>query len=141
MPGQNEARMRRIPLEVFNKGDLAAIDELFAPDYVDHVPLPPGFPTGIAGLKQYVTQIRAAFPDFQYTITDEVEEGDIVVHRMTGRGTMQGSFLGMPASGRSATWEELHMARVVGGRLVEHWANVDQMGMLQQLGFIPTPGQ
>lgn len=141
MPGENAKLMSRIPEEVFSKGNLAAVDELFAADHIEHVPLPPEIPAGIPGLKQYVTQLRAAFPDFNYTINDTVEEGDTVVQRLTGRGTMKGDFLGMSASGKSATWEEFHMSRVANGKLVEHWANLDQMGMLQQLGFIPSPGQ
>jgi predicted ester cyclase len=138
---QDLASLRRIPDEVFNKGNLAVADEVFAANYVEHVPLPPGMPTGIAGLKAFVTGLRAAFPDLKYTIEDEMTEGDQVVQRLTASGTHQGEFLGMAATGKKATWSEIHMSRVVGGKLVEHWANSDQIGMLQQLGIIPTPGQ
>jgi predicted ester cyclase len=55
-------------------------------------------------------------------------------------GTMTGDFMGMPASGKSATWEETHMARFADGKLAEHWAVIDQLGMLTQLGFIPPMG-
>jgi predicted ester cyclase len=138
---QDQASLRRIPEEVFNKGNLAIADEVFAPNYIEHVALPPGMPTGIAGFKAFVTGLRAAFPDFKYTIEDEMTEGDQVVQRLTASGTHQGEFLGMAATGKKATWSEIHIARVGGGKLVEHWANSDQMGMLQQLGIIPTPGQ
>ena len=136
---ENKARMNRIPLEVFNEGKLGVVDELMAADYVEHVATP-GFPGGTAGLKQFVTALRAAFPDFNYTVDDSIAEGDKVVQRVTARGTMKGAFAGMPATGKQATWTETHIARVADGKLVEHWADQDRLGMLQQLGVIPTPG-
>jgi predicted ester cyclase len=137
---ENKARMNRIPLEVFNEGKLGVIDEVMAADYVEHLPTP-GFPSGIAGLKQFVTAVRVAFPDFKYTVDESIAEGDKVVQRVTARGTMKGAFAGMAATGKQATWTEIHISRLAGGKLVEHWATVDQLGMLQQLGVIPTPGQ
>jgi predicted ester cyclase len=138
----NQANMRRIPEEMFNKGNLAVADEVIAADYVEHVTgLPPDFPSGVEGLKQVATMIRAAFPDFHYTIEDEIAEGDKVVQRLTARGTNTGQLFGMPPSGKQATWTEIHICRCMNGKLVEHWANIDQLGQLQQLGVIPAPGQ
>ena len=136
---ENKARMLRIPLEVFNQGKLGVIDEVMAADFIEHA-APPGYPSGLPGLRQFVTELRAAFPDFKYTPEDSIAEGDRVVLRLTARGTMKGAFAGMPATGKQATWSETHTARVVGGKLVEHWADIDRLGMLQQLGVIPTPG-
>jgi hypothetical protein len=85
--------------------------------------------------------LRSAFPDFKYTIEQEIAEGDMVVHRLTGRGTMQGEFLGMPATGKQATWQEIHIGRFEDGKIADHWAVVDQVDMLQQLGLMPAPGQ
>jgi predicted ester cyclase len=138
---ENKRAMHRIPEELYNQGRLDVADEVVAPDYVEHFPLPPGFPTGSAGLKAFVTALREGFPDFHYTVEDEIVEGDRYVARVTARGTMRGAFMGMPATGKQATWTEIHIARVAGGKLVEHWACIDQLGMLQQLGVIPTPGQ
>jgi predicted ester cyclase len=138
---QNKTNFRRIPEEIFNQGNLTLADEIIAADYVDHVPLPPGWPTGPAGLKQFVTMFRAAFPDFHYSVEDAIAEGDMVVGRVTVQGTHQGEFMGIPPTGKQATWSEIHMGRFAEGKLVEHWANIDQLGMLQQLGVIPTPGQ
>ncbi len=137
----NKAAMRRIPAEVYNQGKLDVADEVLATDYTEHVPLPPGWPSGIAGLKQYVTMLRSAFPDFQYTVEDELAEGDKVVFRLTAQGTQLGEFMGIPPTGKRATWTEMHICRVADGKLVEHWANLDQLGLLQQLGVIPQPGQ
>ena len=141
MAADNKAKMRRIPEEMFNRGNLAVADEVIAADYVEHVPVFPGLPTGLDGLKQFVMALRAAFPDFHYTVEDEIAEGDRVVQRVTAEGTMRGAFAGMPPTGKRATWTEIHISRCADGKLVEHWANLDQLGMLQQLGVIPVPGQ
>src|SRR6185436_12844822 len=138
---QNSVNFRRIPEEIFNQGKLELIDELFIPDYVEHVPLPPGFPSGAAGLKQFVSMIRTAFPDFHYTIEDLFGEGEKYAGRIAARGTHQNEFMGIPATGKKAQWAEIHIARMVNGKLVKHWAVQDTLGMLQQLGVIPTPGQ
>jgi predicted ester cyclase len=130
---QNKDIARRI-VEGISRGDLNVIDDLFADDYVDHS-TPPGVPPGKEGLRQSLTALRAAFPDFSYTIEDEVAEGDRVVHRVTGRGTMQGELQGMPPTGKQAAWQEIHIGRFEGGKLVEHWAVVDQLGMMQQLSL------
>ena len=85
--------------------------------------------------------VRKAFPDLHYTVHDVIAEGDRVVQRATGRGTMKGEFQGMPPSGKSATWQEIHITRFEGGKAVEHWGVIDQMAMLAQLGFVEAPGQ
>jgi steroid delta-isomerase-like uncharacterized protein len=92
-------------------------------------------------LKAFLTSYRAAFPDLHYTVNDEIAEGDRVVTRATAHGAMKGDFQGMPASGRSATWEEIHITRYEDGKAVEHWGVADQMTMLAQLGFVEAPGQ
>ena len=93
------------------------------------------------GFKAWLTGFRTAFPDLRYTLHDEIAEGDRVVQRATGHGTMKGEMQGMPPSGKSATWEEVHITRYENGKAVEHWGVVDQMGMLAQLGFVEAPGQ
>jgi steroid delta-isomerase-like uncharacterized protein len=137
---ENKASARRFLEEVINKGNVAVVDELSGANLVDHS-LPPGVPAGTEGFKGFVAMFRAAFPDLHYTIDDEIAEGDRVVQRTTARGTMKGDFQGMPASGKSATWQEIHITRFAGGKAVEHWGVVDQLSMLQQLGFAEAPGQ
>jgi steroid delta-isomerase-like uncharacterized protein len=93
----------------------------------------------VASFKAFTQAFRAAFPDLHYTIDDMLAEGDKVVVHATVSGTHQGAFMGMPATGKSATWSEIHIARMNDGKVVEHWVNQDRMGMLQQLGLIPAP--
>ncbi len=140
MSEQNKATLRAIPEKVINPKNLDAADQYFAADFVDHTS-PPGMPAGIAGFKAFFGALTTAFPDLHYTVEDQIAEGEKVVGRVTVRGTMKGDFLGMPATGKSATWTEMHIARFAGGKVVEHWASIDQLGMLQQLGIIPMPAQ
>ena len=137
---QNKATLKRFVEEVLNKGNLALVDELALPDAVDHN-LPPGLPPGPAGYKLFVGAFRQAFPDLHYHVEDVIAEGDMVAQRTLGHGTMKGDFQGMPATGKSASWSEIHIVRFANGKMVEHWGQVDQLGMLQQLGLAPTPGQ
>lgn len=126
-------------VDSINKNDWNMTAKAFDPNYVEHN-APPGFPAGIEGFKQFLSMFRATFPDFSYSIQDTIAEGDKVVQRVTGQGTMKGAFAGMPATGKHASWGEIHISRFKDGKIVEHWAVVDQVGMLQQLGLMPTPG-
>jgi len=137
---QNKAVVRRLVEEVINKGNIGLFDELVASNLVDHA-LPPGFPPGAQGVKQFFSMLRAAFPDFHYTIEDMIGEGDYVVQRLTSQGTMKGEFMGMPPSGKHAAWSSMDFIRLKDGKVVEYWGIDDQLSMLQQLGFAPTPGQ
>jgi predicted ester cyclase len=132
--------IERIPLEVLNNGNFGLLDQLVAADFVDYS-APPGVPTSREGFKQSAIALKTAFPDLHYTIQDSVECGDRIVHRLAATGTMTGEFMGIPATGKRASWTEIHIARVANGRLAEHWGLVDQLGMLVQLGIVPAPGR
>jgi predicted ester cyclase len=133
------ATYRRLPLEVFNEGKIELIEELLSEDYVEHA-APPGFPTDRNSLVAFVTALRAGFPDFKYEILGQWQNGEMHMGWIRASGTMTGDFMGMPASGKSATWDESHIARFADGKVAEHWAVTDQLGMLTQLGFIPPMG-
>jgi len=134
----NKALIHEIIEEVWNKGDLAAIDSYFAPNYVDHTPFP-GQGPGPEGYRQVVAAIRDAFPDLHLTLEDILSEGDKAAFRYTMRGTHQGQFMGIPPSGRPFSVEGMIIARVAEGKAVERWANLDTLGLMQQLGAIPSP--
>jgi steroid delta-isomerase-like uncharacterized protein len=137
---QNKAKATRFIHEVLNTGNLGALSEFMAADYVEQA-APPGLPPTSEGVGLFFAMLRQTFPDFQYTIEDVVAEEDKVVLRVTGHGTMQGALMAMPATGQHADWAEIHIARFRNGMMVEHWAVIDQMSMLQQLGLMPPPGQ
>lgn len=130
----------RIPLEVLNNGNFGLLDELTTSDFVDHSPQPGVAPTR-EGLKQSFMALKTAFPDLRYTIEGSVACGDEIVHRLKATGTMTGEFMGIAATGKPATWTEIHIGRGINGRLTEHWALIDQLGMLVQLGIVGAPGR
>jgi len=140
MTTETQKMIERIPLEIINNDKFELIDELYATDYVEHTPTPGVAPTR-EGFKQSAIALKKAFPDLRYTIEDVIESGDKIVHRLTASGTMKADFLGMPATGKQATWTEIHIGRVANGRLTEHWGLVDQLGMLVQLGVIQSPAR
>lgn len=135
---ENKARFRRDFEAMFNEGDLAVVDELYDPNFVGHAPPQPI--RGREGLMQMVTMFRKAFPDLQLTVEDQVAEGDRVASRWTARGTHRGEFMGVPPTGRQGTITGITINRWVGARVVEGWTNLDLLGVLQQLGALPTPG-
>src|SRR2546426_8153699 len=139
MSDKNKALVSRIPLEAFNQGKLEVIDEVIADNSVDHGQLPPGMPPGKEGLKLLIKALRSAFPDFKIAIDLQVAEGDLVVARATTTGTMKGEFAGMPPSGKTATWEAIHITRIKDGKIVEHWQDQDQLRTPQQFGLNPHP--
>jgi predicted ester cyclase len=140
MTTENQKMIERIPLEVINNNKFELIDEIYAPNYVEHTPQP-GVPPTREGFKQTAMALKKAFPDLHYTIEDVVDGGDKIVHRLTASGTMKGDFAGMRATGKNATWTEIHIGRVVNGRLTEHWGVIDQLSMLVQLGVIQSPAR
>ena len=138
---ENKAVVRRFLDEVFGGGNLEIVDEIFAPDYVLHDPAMPGEVSGTEGIKQYVSMYRGAYPDTHFTIEEQISEGDHVVTRWTGQGTHRGELLGIAPTGKLVTVTGIEFDRVSGGRIEETWVNYDALGMMQQLGVIPTPDQ
>jgi len=136
----NKASMRRFYEEAFNKKNRAAIDEFIDPTQVDHA-APPGTPGGLEGARQTLTMYLTAFPDLYFTVEDLIAEGDKVVARLTVRGTQQGVFMGIPPTGKHAEVTAIDINRMAGGKSVEHWLEMDTLGLLQQLGVIPAPGK
>jgi len=137
---QNKTFVRRYWEQVWNQGNLAVVDELIASDFDGH-PLPsdPDFGRGPAGQKQLVGMYRTAFPDLHMTIEDMTAEGDRVVVRWTVRGTQTGEMMGIPATGKPTTVTGMFLNRLAAGKIVEGWGNFDALGMMQQLGLLPTP--
>ncbi len=136
---ENKTIERRYMEEVWTKGNLAAVDELVATNYVDHTPMPGASPD-LQGLKQFVTVVTAAFPDWQPTIEDMIAEGDKVVVRFRGSGTHKGEFMGIPPTGKQVTMMAIAIHRIAGGKIVENWLQADMLGMMVQLGVVPPPG-
>jgi steroid delta-isomerase-like uncharacterized protein len=137
---ENKAIVHRFMEEVVREGNLAIANEIFTADFVGHYGLPESPKRGPEAMIQRFTMLRTAFPDVQYTVEDEIAEGDKVVHRLIGHGTQQGEFLGIPPTGKQATWTGIAIYRIAGGKIAERWVNVDNLGTIQQLGAILSLG-
>lgn len=137
---ENKAAVRRLYEQGHNSGDWSAAEALLAPNFVDHaIPPPMQQLRGPEAFKAIISLVRAGFPDLRNTIDDIVAEGDRVAFRVTSRGTHNGSFFGISPTGRTVVQEQMHIVRFAGGRVVEHWAVRDDLGMFQQLGAAPSP--
>jgi steroid delta-isomerase-like uncharacterized protein len=134
MSEANKAHIRRVIEEVYNRGDLAVVDEVAASDLVIHASSQDI--RGREGAKQYVTALRAGFPDLRFTIEDQVAEGDQVVTRWSACGTHEGTFEGIPATGRQVRLVGADIDRIVGGKVIECWVHMDELGLMRQLGVV-----
>lgn len=135
---ENKAFVRRA-FEEGNQGNWAVFNELFAPNFVLHNASMTM--QGREAGKQFLLMYNTAFPDGIFTIEDMIAEGDRVVVRVTARGTHQGAIMGIPPTGKQITLSGITIFRVANGKIVEQWSNSDDLGLLQQLGVVPMPGQ
>ena len=137
---ENEAVARRF-FEVWSRGDLDVLDEVLAPDYVFHDPADPNLPGGPAGAKAMATRFRAAFPDMRPVEEEYIAGGDKVVYRWRVRATHRGELAGVAPTGREVEFSGIEIVRLADGKIVEHWDEIDALGLLQQIGAIPAPGR
>ncbi|MFL5761947.1 MAG: ester cyclase [Thermomicrobiales bacterium] len=136
----NKALARRWYDEVASQGNLDVIDELFAPDHVNHqAGAAPGEGSGPAGQKQLVTAFRGAFPDLSVSVEDTVGQGDRVLVRYVFTGTQTGAYNGIPPTGKRVEVTGMAIWRFANGKAAETWVIFDIFGLLQQLGVIPGP--
>jgi predicted ester cyclase len=135
---ENKALVRRFYEEI-DKGNLEAMDELVAEDYIDHGPPPFPVAPGREGLKEAFKLFWEATPGY-HEIEDQIAEGDKVVTRLTAYGKHEGDLPGIPRTGNDMTMTAVAIHRIADGKLVEKWSNKDVLGMLQQVEVIPPMG-
>jgi steroid delta-isomerase-like uncharacterized protein len=123
--------------EVMNAGDEQVIDEICAPGFVDHDPLP-GTSPDRDGLHDFVKQVRSAFPDLETTVDQMVEEDDLIAVHSTLRGTHEGEFMGIPATGKEVEVANYDFVRIENDQGVEHWGTIDSAALMEQLGAVPA---
>jgi len=134
----NKAIVRRFFEEVFNRQNLAVLDELVRSDFVHRQA------GRVLRGAEFFSEVEsgahfAAFPDLSITIEDMVAEGDKVVARWTARGTHQGEAMGRPPTGKVVTWTGMNFMRVLNGQLAEDYEELDTLGLMQQLGGTIPP--
>ncbi|HEV2712857.1 MAG TPA: ester cyclase [Gaiellaceae bacterium] len=118
--------------------DLSVLDELIDDSYVGYDPSAPEPIRGVQGVKDFVNQYVSAFENAQITVVDQIAEGDYVATRWEGKGRHTGELLGIAPTNREATVSGQTLSRLANGKIVEEWTNWDTLGMLQQIGAIPS---
>jgi steroid delta-isomerase-like uncharacterized protein len=130
---ENKAIARRWNEELWSKGNLAAVDELFASDFVWHY-APPGVASDREGYQQYYSEDLSAFADMNCTIEVIVAEEDKVAVRWNWRGIHKGDYMGIAPTGKQVTLTGISILRIAGGKIVEEWTESDNLGFMEQLG-------
>ncbi len=132
---RNKRLAHRVWEEVWHQGDLSRIDELFASDFVRHDPGGREL-HGTDQNRQFISSMRAAFPDVRYTVDDQIVEGDKVVMRYRFEGTHLGEFQGMPPTRKQVNYTGILIYRITDGKIAEQWTELDLLGLLRQLGVV-----
>jgi len=132
---RNKKLLRKAVDEIWNKGNYNTLKEMVSDDFV--IRFPREELRGVENIKQFYTHLRNAFPDIHFTIIDQVAEDDKVVTHWSASGTHRGEFKGIPATGKKVTFTAMDIDKVTNGKFVECWTNMDELGLMQQLGVIP----
>jgi steroid delta-isomerase-like uncharacterized protein len=133
---ENKALVERFVEMFWNEGNLSTADELMAPDAQIH--LPTGDVVNPDEAKGFAAMWRESFPDWHSTFEELVAEGDRVAERWTGRGVHRGELMGIPPTGRRVEAPGSVFYRIVDGKIVELWGQLDMMSVMQQLGVMPS---
>lgn len=134
----NVGLVRRFVQEVFVEGRKESVDALVADGFTSHTW--PSKGDAKAALKEAIDRVGAALSDPVFEIKDTIAQDDRVAVRLTASATQTGAFMKMPATGKRYSIGEIHIFRIRDGRIVEHWHQHDQLGIMQQLGAIPGGG-
>ncbi len=138
---ENKAMSRRFYKELFNRGNLAAAEEIVIPDFVLHDANIPEQPQGPDGLKRFVAMYRNAFPDIEFTVEDQVAEGENAATRWVARGTHRGELMGIAPTGKRVEVRAFTLHRFSGGKIAEDWAHYEALDVVRQLGAVPDRGR
>ena len=130
---ENKEIVRRYIEQVVNTGNLDAMHEFVAQDYIDHN-APSGSSQGIEEAKRHLEAVHHTYGDFHVAIEDQIAEGDTVVTRVSATGIHQNEWFGLRPSGRRITLTGIHIDKVIDGKIVEHWAEADLVSALIQMG-------
>jgi steroid delta-isomerase-like uncharacterized protein len=133
---QNKKLLRKAVEEIWNKGNFDRLKELVSADFVIHFPRPGEDIRGPENVKHFYTELRNAFPDIHFTIVDQIAEGDKIVTHWSATGTHKGEFKNIPTTGKRVTFNAMDIDKISDGKFVECWTNVDELGLMQQLGAI-----
>jgi steroid delta-isomerase-like uncharacterized protein len=128
---------------IVSEGSLETLDDALKEVYADDIVLhePDEDVRGIEGLTQFVSMIRSAVPDLHMTLEDDIVEGNKVVSRWGAQGTHQGELMGIAPTRNQVAITGITIHRIEEGKIVEEWENWDALGLMQQIGAVPSPEQ
>jgi len=135
----NATIVRRFTEEVITKGKIDAAAQFVWEDVVEQVPLP-GQRPGLEGLKDILRYMRSGFPDIDFSVKEQISEGDKVASRFEWTGTHQGEFMGVPATGKPVRVWGIVIDRLEDGRIKDTRIIMDTLGLMMQLGAVAPPG-
>lgn len=138
MSEQYKDLVRRSIEEVWNQGNVAAVDDYVSSDFVVHGSTASGEIHGPDGVRAYFEALRSAFPDLHFTVEEQIADGDRVATRWTAEGTHTGEFQGIPPTGIKCHVAGHDIDRIADGKIVECWSLCNELGLLMQLGIVPS---
>ena len=128
--------VRRLLEEGFGKGDLSVVDETVSQNFLEHQRFVPPLPAGAAGMKALISGLRKMFSDLEFRIEDIAADGNKVWTRNRAKGTNSGGIMGKRPTGKKMEIDVFDLCKLENGKIVEHWGVPDQLGMLEQIGFL-----
>ena len=134
-PEQNKQVVRQV-FEFYNQQDIEKAEKLFSPKHIFHFPGAP--PMDWNSHKQFIVGLSKAFPDLHFKVEDILAEGDKVAYRLTVSGTHKGEFQGIPPTNKKVSFTSTGISNIVDGKVAEDWVDADTMGLMQQIGAIPS---
>jgi steroid delta-isomerase-like uncharacterized protein len=134
-PEQNKQVVRQV-FEFYNQQDIEKVEKLFSPRHIFHFPGAP--PMDWNSHKQFIIGLAKAFPDLHFKVEDILAEGDKVAYRLTVSGTHKGEFQGIPSTNKKVSFTSTGISNIVDGKVEEDWVDADVMGLMQQIGAIPS---
>lgn len=135
---ENKGLIQRFYDEVINGGNLAAIDDIFSEDVVDHA-AGRKQNSGIGGIRESIQSLRNAFPDINANSEFMISEGDLIAERWVSAGTHRGRFTGVPPTGKQITVTGINIYRIQDGKIAERWQEWDHRGTMRQLSGEQAP--
>ncbi|MDQ4013355.1 MAG: ester cyclase [Thermoproteota archaeon] len=139
MPSSQEEQNKQVVRQVFefyNQQDIEKVQKLFSPKHIFHFPGAP--PMDWNSHKQFIVGLSKAFPDLHFKVEDILAEGDKVAYRLTVSGTHKGEFQGIPPTNKKVSFTSTGISNIVDGKVAEDWVDADTMGLMQQIGAIPS---
>jgi steroid delta-isomerase-like uncharacterized protein len=138
MSGNKNAEFMKRFVEFINSASEKFAHELVSPDAIFHVPGRPEPMVGPAGYLMIIGMMRAGFPDIQWTLEEQISEGERVAARFTMRGTHRGQFMGVPPTEKTISVQALNIYHLTNGQIIKEYGSPDMLGLLAQIGALPV---